>query len=249
MMGRRRAAAAAWAAALAAAIGAVPASAADSIRYSVGVKTWAADWGSLNPTGEFRSYVGAMYGPVAIARYRGLFAGATYFTGQLQFPFTQTVVDPPNITTTNTTISAQRTDQDFTVGYYFLPTFGVIGGYKRVTFEFTIPPQPGSGQTSTRVEQNSSGPFAGLLASYSLGRTRFALYGNVTYSFLQREVGGSGSGSSSFGGPSGEVGLAYRFPSSPVTMAQAYKFQRFTDESGDSSDSFQGVIFSLAYSF
>lgn len=219
------------------------------IRYSVGVKTWAADWASLNASGEFRSYVGALYGPVAIARYKQMFVGATFFTGQLDFPFTQTVVNPPNITTTNTTITAQRTDLDLTAGYYLLPTFGVIGGFKSVTFEFTIPPQPGSGQNSTRVEQTSSGPFVGLLGSYALGRTRFALYGNATYSFLQRELAGSGSGTSSFGGPSGEIGLAYRFPSWPVTIAEAYKFQRFASEDGDSSDTFQGVIFSIAYSF
>lgn len=232
---------------LTAAIATLPAvSTAEPVRYSVGVKTWAADWGSLNTSGEFRSYVGALYGPVAIARYRQMFVGATFFTGQLNFPFTQTVVNPPNITTTNTTIAAQRTDLDLTAGFYFLPTFGVIGGYKSVTFDFTIPPQPGSGQNSTRVEQSSSGPFAGLLGSYALGRTRFALYGNVTYSLLQRD---SGTVSSSFGGPSGEVGLAYRFPSRPVTIAEAYKFQRFTDGSGDSSDTFQGVIFSIAYSF
>lgn len=222
---------------------------AEPVRYSVGVKTWAADWGALNTNGEFRSYVGALFGPVAIARYRQVFVGATFFTGQLDFPFTQTVVNPPNITTTNTTIVAQRTDLDLTAGYYFLPTFGVIGGFKSVTFEFTIPPQPGSGQNFTRVEQTSSGPFVGLLGSYALGRTRFALYGNATYSFLQRELGGSGSGTSSFGGPSGEIGLAYRFPSKPVTLAEAYKFQRFESETGDSSDTFQGVIFSIAYTF
>lgn len=115
---------------------------AEPIRYSVGVKTWAADWGALNTNGEFRSYVGALFGPVAIARYRQVFVGATFFTGQLDFPFTQTVVNPPNITTTNTTIVAQRTDLDLTAGYYFLPTFGVIGGFKSVTFEFTFPPSP-----------------------------------------------------------------------------------------------------------
>lgn len=235
---------------LSAVVAMLPATAgAAPIRYSVGVKTWAADWASLNASGEFRSYVGALYGPVAIARYKQMFVGATFFTGQLDFPFTQTVVNPPNITTTNTTITAQRTDLDLTAGYYLLPTFGVIGGFKSVTFEFTIPPQPGSGQNSTRVEQTSSGPFVGLLGSYALGRTRFALYGNATYSFLQRELAGSGSGTSSFGGPSGEIGLAYRFPSWPVTIAEAYKFQRFASEDGDSSDTFQGVIFSIAYSF
>lgn len=229
------------------AIAALPAaSTAEPIRYSMGVKTWAADWVAVNPNGEFRSYVGGMYGPVAIARYRRVFLGATYFTGSLFFPFTQVVISGTNVTTTNTTITATRTDLDLTAGYYFMPTFGVIGGYKSVTFDFTIPARPGSGGSATQIEQTSSGPFVGVLGSHALGRTRFALYGNATYSFLQRE---SGTTSESFGGPAGEIGLAYRFQSWPLTAAQAYKYQRFADSTGNVTDTFQGVIFSVAYSF
>lgn len=219
---------------------------AEPIRYSVGVKAWAADWLTVNTQGEFRSYLGMMYGPVAIARYKKAFLGATYFTGTLSFPYTQVFISLPTVTVDNTPISATRTDLDLTAGYYLAPTFGIITGYKQVTYDYLIPAQTNTGGSATRVEQTSTGPFLGALGSYALGRTRFALYGNITYSFLQRD---SGSTTSSFGGPSGEVGVAYRLPTRPITIAEAYKYQRFSDSTGNNSDTFQGVIFSVTYSF
>jgi hypothetical protein len=219
---------------------------AEPIRYSVGVKSWVADWLTVNTQGEFRSYLGMMYGPVAIARYKKAFLGATYFTGTLSFPYTQVFISLPTVTVDNTPISATRTDLDLTTGYYLAPTFGLIAGYKSVTYDFLIPAQTNTGGAATRMQQTSSGPFVGALGSYALGRTRFALYGNVTYSFLQRDAG---SATSSFGGPAGEIGLAYRLPAWPITFAEAYKYQRFADSSGNNSDTFQGVIFSATYTF
>ncbi|MFZ5876764.1 MAG: hypothetical protein ACOYXU_10175 [Nitrospirota bacterium] len=219
---------------------------AEPIRYSVGVKAWASDWVAVNPQGEFRSYLGMMYGPVAIARYKRAFVGATYFTGTLSFPYTQVFISLPTVTVDNTPISATRTDLDLTAGYYLTPTFGLVAGYKQVTYDYLIPAPTNTGGSATRIEHTSSGPFLGALGSYALGRTRFALYGNVTYSFLQRDTG---TATSSFGGPSGEVGVAYRFPTRPIMITEAYKYQRFTDSAGDNSDTFQGVIFSVTYSF
>lgn len=218
---------------------------AESLRYSVGVKTWLADWVAVNPTGNFRSYIGAMYGPVAIIRYQKFFVGATYLTGNLYFPSTQT--DVSGLTRTNDTITAQRTDTDLTAGYYFTPNFGVVGGYKDVDFTFTVPSQPGSGFPPIEIDQTSRGPFAGLLASYALGKSRFVSYGNLTYTWLKRREGSVDLGT--FGGLSGEAGLAYRMPRWPVTFAQGYKYQRFADANGTSSDTFQGLVFSAAYSF
>lgn len=218
---------------------------AEPIRYSVGVKSWVADWVTVTNGGEFRSFLGAMYGPVAIARYKKVFVGATYFTGTLLLPYIRVDISTPP-TSDDTPITATRTDFDLTAGYYLAPTFGVIAGYKQITYEYLKPAITTTSGSATRIEQTASGPFFGALGSYALGRTRFALYGNVTYSFLERDFG---STTSSFGGPSGEIGLAYRLPTWPVTIAEAYKYQRFADSTGDNSDTFVGMIFSVTYSF
>ncbi|MFZ5863478.1 MAG: hypothetical protein ACOYXR_11640 [Nitrospirota bacterium] len=219
---------------------------AEPIRYSVGVKAWAADWVAVNSSGELRSFLGVMYGPVAIARYKKAFVGATYFTGEMLFPYTQIDLTTSPVGVNDAPIVATRTDLDLTTGYYLTPNFGAIAGYKQVTYDYFTPPQTSASGSGTRSNVTSSGPFIGALGSYALGRTRFALYGNATYVFLQRNTG---SATSSFGGPSGEIGVAYRLQTWPVTIAEAYKYQRFADSSSDDSDTFIGMIFSVTYSF
>lgn len=205
---------------------------AESLKLSLGVKSWLAEW-ETTTSADVRSRLGAMYGPVAILRYQNFFLGATYLMGTFQFP-----VDPV------TDVDADRVDTDFTAGYYFNPYFGVTGGYKIINFKFKFP-------AAADLEADAHGPFAGILGSYPLGRSGFLFYGNLTYSWLSRtfkEVG-VGESTGDFTGPSGELGIAYRMPTPPITFTEGFKYQKFNDRASHSSDIFTGLIFSAAYSF
>lgn len=209
---------------------------AESVKVSLGAKSWLATWETTDRGSSFRSRVGAMYGPVAILRYQNFFLGATYLTGNFQFP-----VDPVTDTQTD------RTDTDLTAGYYFNPYFGITGGYKFIDFTFKFP----AAQGVADLKANAQGPFAGFLGAYPLGRSGFLLYGNATYAWLSRTFKQAGVGESTgdFEGFSGELGLAYRMPTLPVTFTEGFKYQKFDDRAADSSDTFMGLIFSAAYSF
>ena len=209
---------------------------AEPVRLSLGVKSWLAEWETTDGGSTFRSRVGAMYGPVAILRYQNFFLGATYLTGNFRFP-----VD--SVTDTQT----DRTDTDLTAGYYFNPYFGITGGYKFIDFTFKFPAALGVSD----LKAKASGPFAGFLGAYPLGRSGFLVYGNATYSWLSRTFtqAGVGEATGNFDGLSGELGLAYRMPTAPVTFTEGYKYQKFEDRSAHSSDTFSGIIFSAAYTF
>ena len=139
---------------------------AESVKFSLGVKSWLAEWETTDRGSSFRSRVGAMYGPVAILRYQNFFVGATYLTGTFQFP-----VDAVTDTETD------RTDTDVITGYYFNPYFGITGGYKFIDFTFKFPTSQGVADLNAEAR----GPFAGVLGSYPLGRSAFLFYGNATY--------------------------------------------------------------------
>ena len=81
---------------------------AESLKFSLGVKSWLAEWETIDKGETFRSRVGAMYGPVAILRYQNFFLGATYLMGTFKFP------DTPASNS-----EAHRIDTDLTAGYYF----------------------------------------------------------------------------------------------------------------------------------
>jgi hypothetical protein len=215
---------------------------AESLKFSLGVKSWLAEWETIDQGTAFRSRVGAMYGPVAIVRYQSFFLGATYLMGTFKFPASSV---------TNT--DADRIDTDFTAGYYFNPYFGVTGGYKYIDFTFKFPlveTSPGVFVSTPDLKADAQGPFAGFLGSYPLGRSGFLFYGNATYSWLSRTFKQSGLESTGdFEGISGELGLAYRMPTAPITFTQGFKYQKFEDQAADSSDTFSGIIFSAAYSF
>lgn len=196
---------------------------AESVKFSLGAKTWLAEWETRTAEGDFRSRAGGMYGPVAILRYRSFFVGATYLTGGFKFP-----VDSNNNT------DANRVDIDLTTGYYFNPYFGVTGGYKYIDFTFKFPSQ----FNLPDLKVDAEGPFAGVLGSYPLGRSGFLIYGNVTYAWLD-----------AFDGPSGELGIAYRMPTIPVTFTEGFKYQKFKDRATGQSDIFSAIVFGVAYSF
>lgn len=215
---------------------------AESVKLSLGVKSWLAEWETTDQGVAFKSRIGAMYGPVAIVRYQNFFLGATYLMGTFKFPATSV---------TNT--EADRIDTDFTAGYYFNPYFGVTGGYRFIDFTFKFPlveVTPGVFAATPDLKADAQGPFAGFLGAYPLGRSGFLLYGNATYAWLSRTFQQSGLESTGdFEGISGELGLAYRMPGAPVTFTQGYKYQKFDDRDADTSDIFSGLIFSAAYSF
>jgi hypothetical protein len=218
---------------------------------SVGVKPWLAEWRTASPDGSFRSRLGAMYGPAAILRYGRAFTGVTYLRGAFPVPLSSA--------TNASSVDAETTriDTDFTAGYYVTPYLGFIAGYKYVDFTVTVPTRPGllgATYAGSIYETRITGPFGGVLASYSLGRTGFALYGAFTYSVLTRtsrfrQNTTDVEGTAPFWGPSAEIGLAYRVPRKSITFTQGYKFQRFEDTDAQTSDTFQGFLLSTTYTF
>ena len=213
---------------------------AEPLKLSVGVKPWLAEWRTSSPDGTFRSRVGAIYGPVVILRYGGFFAGATYLRGTFLVPLSSLTVGSTQDADTT------RIDTDLTAGYYFNRYFGLIGGYKYIDFTISFP----AGSPAQDQTQKMEGPFGGILTSYPLGRSGFAAYGTFTYSALTRRSRvGTIESQGDFQGPSVEVGLAYRVPKSALTFAEGYKFQRFVDRTAQTSDTFQGLLFNMAYTF
>jgi hypothetical protein len=210
------------------------------LKLSVGVKPWLAEWKTSSSSGSFQSRLGAMYGPALILRYGSFFAGATYLRGAFPVPLSSSTVGSTQDADT------MRIDTDLTVGYYLNPYFGLVGGYKYIDFTISFPP----GSPAQEQTQRMEGPFGGILASYPLGRTGFATYGAFTYSGLtRRSKVGTIESQGDFQGPSVEVGLAYRVPKSALTFAEGYKFQRFVDRAAQTSDTFQGLLFNMAYTF
>ncbi len=224
---------------------------AEPLRLSVSVKPWLAEWKTSSSDGTFQSRLGAMVGPAGILRYGRFFAGATYLRGSFPVPLSSAT------NASSVDADTTRIDTDFTAGYYLTPYLGLIGGYKYVDFTLTVPTRPGlSGAvySGSVYHMRITGPFGGVLGSYPLGRTGFALYGTFTYSVLTRtsrfqQGATTVEGTAPSRGPSAEIGLAYRVPRKPITFTEGYKFQRFEDTNAQASDTFQGLLLSATYTF
>jgi hypothetical protein len=140
--------------------------------------------------------------PVFNLRYKNfLFSGSFYPSTDFKFPL-RSFNNPGTSFYTTNEISAERDEWDMTGGYYLSRYIVLLGGYKKITQDFTSTTQlvdfegqpflpeinpPETKKTTTEI----SGPILGAAAAVPIGRG-FGFFGSYAHGFLESKFSGPG---------------------------------------------------------
>lgn len=220
---------------------------AEGPQVTVGLKTWLATWDTKLDTGsgnkDFSSDYGLMLGPSLNVRYDKFFAGASYLFGTFSFPAV-------SVLGTDINMDADRTDLDLSAGYYFHPNVAAFLGYKIMDFDYTMDFTPCvAGVCDDSFSETRNGPVLGVTGHYSINGTRWVLFGNLSYVFLNSEAKFSDGTKETddVTGPAIEFGGAYAAELIPLSVSIGYKYQDYEFDKSGVPDTFSGLTFGVNY--
>ncbi|MBI5193963.1 MAG: hypothetical protein HZA08_11050 [Nitrospirae bacterium] len=221
---------------------------AEQPHVSVGLKTWAATWDTKLDTGsgnkDFSSDYGLMLGPSVNVQYDKYFAGASYLFGTFSFPAV-------SVAATDINLDADRTDMDISAGYYFHPNVAAFLGYKLMDLKYKMKLDPCVlGVCGDTSKETRNGPVLGVTGHYPIEGSRWVLFGNLSYVFLNSEFKDSSGNkdTSKVTGPAVEFGGAYTLENMPLSLLVGLKYQNYEyDTAGAANDTFSGLTFGVNY--
>ena len=245
--------------------------------FTIGLKTWIANWEQKlelvvdEDTGETmkfsdKSDYGLMYGPLINLRYEKFFGSLSYLMGgdfNFEWDSLDDILYDQDLHDYGIDFDVDgkddRTDFDIAIGYYIHPNISLFLGYKNVEINekvtLSMDVQPGSDAESDEVKSEKK-PL--IDAKVTIKGPAFGVSGNYpigetnwilfgSLSYLSLEGKSEGESLGDLTGPSLEIGGAYIFNNVPISITAGYKYQSLTSD--DREDIFSGLTLGANYTF
>lgn len=222
-------------------------------------------------------------GPAIRFRYKNFFAGLSYLAsiGDYQNDADGNADDdypglmPLPSYLYDTTVTANETDWDASIGYNINRGVALFLGYRNSQLEcnyeshffHSTDGQKDHAYLITMIDGSLTGPLIGITGNFPVRGTRYILFGTLSYASFDYSFKTTGStltyrdyqgtdilsADTSFdieekiGGPSAELGMLYALPKLPMSVSVSYKHQAYSG--GDVEINFRGMNVGLSYSF
>jgi hypothetical protein len=202
----------------------------DGAGVKTGIKMWLNDWSQTAPgAGTNTSDSVMLLGPAIALKFRNrVFADASYLFSTSDYAFGNPAVVG----------KSGRQDADFAIGFTVIPEFGVLTGYKHVSFK-----NRDTGSSST-----VSGPLLGVRVNAPADEV-FSFYGGLNYLFTRfkgnDQLGGFREDSP---GWAFEFGFKFAF-TREFSGLFGYKYETNTGKDSRVEDTFTGLTFGAMVSF
>ncbi len=244
---------------------ATAAPAARNFHFTIGYKLWSANWTTWdadNNGNQFSLTDGSLANvPNVSMRWHNWLASGSYVsTGSYNFSrFTDVFCLSGRCYTETRDYHAKRTEWDANVGY-FLPTsegtaLALTAGYKNVSQKFSVDYVYPSGfpyyNFNSSFNFDVAGPTLGVLGSASVGHG-FSIYGNGVGGWMQVKHDPFNNFKRGLY-EAGELGLAWRPQTVPLSITFGYKYQvletSFSRSRNKGEDITRGYILGINYTF
>ncbi len=194
---------------------------------SVGMKFWFNDWSQSAPGTSITSDATMLLGPAIEVNFPNyVFLEASYLVSASDYSFSD-----------GTRIGRQ--DFDLAVGYWIIPEFGVLAGYKESKFD-------GQDQFGNNFTQTLYGPIIGMNLRAPVDEY-LSFYGKLDYLFTTFKDDTSGFQEDSPGWIF-EFGVKYAF-TRQFTGSLGYKYETNEGNTSNVQDTFSGLTFGGMISF